>query len=187
PLSRYPKVSSVVACYNGASTLKPCLESLTRLAYPNYEVILVDDGSTDSTPEIAKEFPGVRCIRQDNHGLSVARNTGIAAATGEIVAFTDSDCRADADWLYYLVGDLLSGQWAGVGGHNFLPPDDSSVAAAVMAAPGGPAHVMLTDREAEHPPGCNMAVHQWAREELGGLDHVFRECGDNVPVCRALA
>ncbi len=183
PLSRYPKASVVVASYNGAHTLKPCLESLTRLAYPDYEVILVDDGSTDSTPEIAKEFPSVRCIRQDNHGLSVARNTGIAAATGEIVAFTDSDCRADEDWLYYLVGDLLSGQWAGIGGHNFLPPDDSSVAAAVMASPGGPAHVMLTDREAEHLPGCNMAFYKWALEEIGGFDPVFRKAGDDVDLC----
>jgi glycosyltransferase involved in cell wall biosynthesis len=183
PLPRYPKVSVVVASYNGARTLKPCLESLTRLAYPDYEVILVNDGSTDSTPEIAKAFPGVRCIRQDNHGLSVARNTGIAAATGEIVAFTDSDCRADEDWLYYLVGDLALGEWAGIGGHNFLPPDDSTVAAAVMASPGGPAHVMLTDREAEHLPGCNMAFYKWALEEIGGFDPVFRKAGDDVDVC----
>src|SRR6266516_3388434 len=146
PLSRYPKASVVVASYNGAHTLKPCLESLTRLAYPDYEVILVDDGSTDSTPEIAKEFPSVRCIRQDNHGLSVARNTGIGA-------------------------------------HNFLPPDDSSVAAAVMASPGGPAHVMLTDREAEHLPGCNMAFYKWALEEIGGFDPVFRKAGDDVDAC----
>src|SRR6266487_775332 len=183
PLSRYPKASVVVASYNGAHTLKPCLESLTRLAYPDYEVILVDDGSTDATPEIAKEFPGILCIRQDNHGLSVARNTGIAAAAGEIVAFTDSDCRPDEDWLYYLVGDLLSRELAGIGGHNFLPPDDSSVAAAVMASPGGPAHVMLTDREAEHLPGCNMAFYKWALEEIGGFDPVFRKAGDDVDLC----
>src|SRR5216117_1481913 len=183
PLSRYPKVSVVVASYNGARTLKPCLESLTRLAYPDYEVILVDDGSTDSTPEIAGEFPAVRCIRQDHHGLSVARNTGMATATGEIVAFTDSDCQPDEDWLYYLVGDLLTGEWAGIGGPNFLPPDDSSVAAAVMASPGGPAHVMLTDREAEHIPGCNMAFYKWALEEVGGFDPVFRTAGDDVDVC----
>src|SRR5207248_4956489 len=160
-----------------------CLESLARLNYPDYEVILVDDGSTDSTSEIAKEFPLVRSLRQDHHGLSVARDTGIAAATGEIVAFTDSDCRADEDWLYYLVGDLLSGEFAGIGGHNFLPPDDSFVAAVVMVSPGGPAHVMLTDREAEHVPGCNMAFYKWALEEIGGFDPVFRKAGDDVDVC----
>ena len=63
-----------------------------------------------------------------------ASTTGIAAATGEIVAFTDSDCRADEDWLYYLVQDLLRGNFAGIGGHNFLPPEDSCVAAAVVVS-----------------------------------------------------
>ena len=183
PLPRSPKVTVVVASFNGERTLNACLESLVGLNYPDYEVILVDDGSTDSTPEIAGKLPGVRYLRQDNHGLSVARNTGIAAATGEIIAFTDSDCRADEDWLYYMVGDLLNGEFAGVGGHNFLPPDDSFVAAAVMVSPGGPAHVMLTDREVEHVPGCNMAFFKWALDEIGGFDPAFRTAGDDVDVC----
>jgi len=183
PLPRLPKVSVVVASYNGARTLKACLGSLVSLNYPDYEVILVDDGSTDSTPDIAKEFGKIRYVRQDNHGLSVARNTGISAAVGEIIAFTDSDCRADEDWLYYLVGDLLSGEFVAVGGHNFLPPDDSCVAAAVMVSPGGPAHVMLSDRDAEHIPGCNMAFYKWALEEIGGFDPVFQKAGDDVDMC----
>jgi glycosyltransferase involved in cell wall biosynthesis len=183
PLPRAPKVSVVVASYNGGRTLGACLESLTRLNYPDYEVILVDDGSTDDTAQIAARFPAVRCLRQTNQGLAVARNTGIAAATGEIVAFTDSDCRADEDWLYYLVGDLLSGGFAGVGGHNFLPPDDSAVAAAVVVSPGGPTHVMLTDREAEHIPGCNMAFGKRALDEILGFDPVFHRAGDDVDVC----
>ena len=182
-LSRFPRVSVVVASFNGGRTLRACLESLRRLNYPEYEVILVDDGSTDGTPSIAKEFPEVRTIRHENCGLSVARNTGIAAATGEIIAFTDSDCRADEDWLRYLVGDLLNSGFVGIGGHNFLPPDDSLVAAAVMVSPGGPAHVMLTDREAEHIPGCNMAFYKWALDEAGGFDPIFRKAGDDVDVC----
>ncbi len=183
PLKRYPRVSVVVACYNGARTLKACLESLETLHYPDYEVILVDDGSTDATPQIAARFAGIRYIRQDNHGLSVARNTGIAAATGEIVAFTDADCRADEGWLYFLVGDLLANEFVGIGGHNFLPVEDSPVAAAVMVSPGGPAHVMVSDREAEHIPGCNMAVYKWALEEIGCFDPIFRIAGDDVDLC----
>lgn len=180
---RYPKVSVVVASYNGARTLPACLDSLLGLNYPDYELILVDDGSTDATPQIAGRFPQVRYLRQANQGLSAARNAGIAAASGEIVAFTDSDCRADRDWLYYLVGDLSRGNFAGIGGHNFLPPDDSCVAAAVMVSPGGPAHVMLSDVEAEHIPGCNMVFYKWALQEIGGFDPVFRKAGDDVDVC----
>jgi O-antigen biosynthesis protein len=184
PLPASPRVTVVVASYNGAATLKTCLQSLENLHYPDYEVVLVDDGSTDATQEIAALFPKVRNIRHEtNRGLSAARNTGIYAASGEIIAFTDSDCRADEDWLFYLVGDLLFSGFAGMGGHNFLPADDSAVAAAVMVSPGGPAHVMLTDRVAEHIPGCNMAFHRWALLELGGFDPVYRKAGDDVDVC----
>jgi GT2 family glycosyltransferase len=184
PLAQKPRVSVVVASYNGAATLKACLESLRNLNYPDYEVILVDDGSTDSTPQLAGQFPNIRSFRHHtNLGLSVARNTGIAAATGEIVAFTDADCRADEDWLYYLVADLVTGEFAGVGGPNLLPPDDSPTAAAVMVSPGGPAHVMLTDREAEHIPGCNMAFWKTALDALGGFDPIFRKAGDDVDIC----
>jgi O-antigen biosynthesis protein len=184
PLPQYPLVSVVVASYNGARTLQACLDSLQRLNYPAYEVILVDDGSYDNTPELARLYPKVRYVRHaTNLGLSTARNTGIEAAEGEIVAFTDSDCRPDDDWLYYLVGDLLRSEFAGIGGHNLLPPEDSWVAAAVMVSPGGPAHIMLTDRIAEHIPGCNMAFYKWALLEIGCFDPLFRKAGDDVDIC----
>lgn len=182
-LKSAPRVSVVVATYNGSKWLRICLRSLMKLNYPDYEVIVVDDGSTDSVAEIAKTFERVRYIRQKNMGLSVARNTGMEAATGEIVAYTDDDCRADEDWLYYLAGDLAESDFVAMGGHNFLPPDDSPTAAAVMAAPGGPIHVMLTETEAEHIPGCNMAFRKGALESIGGFDPVYRKAGDDVDVC----
>ena len=183
PLASWPMVSIVVASFNGARTLKACLDSLFRLHYPNYEVILLDDGSTDETPQIAALYPGLIYLRQENLGLSSARNAGIEKARGEIVAFTDSDCRADEDWLYYLAGDLQSGNFAGIGGPNFLPPEDSWIAGAVMVSPGGPAHVMLTDRLAEHIPGCNMAFYKSALDEVGRFDPIFRKAGDDVDLC----
>ena len=184
PLPRAPMVSVVVACYNAERTLRPCLEALGRLHYPHYEVIFVDDGSTDLSPKIAAEFPSIHSVRHPrNLGLSAARNTGIATARGEIVAFTDADCRPDEDWLLHLVATLLDSRFAGVGGHNLLPPDDSTVAAVVLVSPGGPAHVMLDDRVAEHIPGCNMAFWKWALAEIGGFDPSFRLAGDDVDVC----
>src|SRR5262249_45760248 len=71
----------------------------------------------------------------------------------------------------------------GAGGHNFLPPEDSWGAAAVMVSPGGPAHVMFTDRLAEHIPGCNMAFYKWALDEVGRFDPIFRKAGDAVDIC----
>ena len=184
PLRSYPKATVVVATYNGERTLDACLKSLQELNYPDYEVILVDDGSTDSTEQICRKFEGVRYVRHEkNLGLSAARNTGINGARGEVIAFTDSDCRADEDWLFYLVNDLLNSDFAGIGGHNLLPPEDSWVGAAVMVSPGGPTHVMITDRLAEHIPGCNMAFYKWALDEIGGFDPIFRKAGDDVDVC----
>jgi glycosyltransferase involved in cell wall biosynthesis len=184
PLARSPSVSVVIASYNGARTLQGCLEALQHLNYPDYEVILVDDGSTDNTPQIASLYPKVQYVRHaTNLGLSSARNTGIQSARGAVIAFTDADCRPDQDWLYYLIGDLLNGEFAGIGGHNLLPPEDSWVASAVMVSPGGPAHVMLTDRVAEHIPGCNMAFYKWALLEIGCFDPLFRKAGDDVDIC----
>ena len=182
-LPRYPKVSVIVCSYNGAKTLDRCLESLKHIKYPDYEVILVDDGSKDNTQEIAARHPWIVNVRQENSGLSVARNVGAQAATGEVLAYTDSDCMADPEWLYFMVGTLLSGDYAGVGGPNISPPAENWIQACVAAAPGGPNHVLLTDLIAEHIPGCNMAFYKWAFEKVGGFDPEYRKAGDDVDFC----
>ena len=183
PAEPLPMVSVVVCSYNGARTLRECMRSLEDLHYPDYEVIFIDDGSKDNTQEIIKEFPRVRNIVQKNQGLSAARNVGIAAARGKVVAFTDSDCMADRDWLYFLVHTLLSSEFAAVGGPNISPPATDWIQATVGAAPGSPSHVLLTDTIAEHVPGCNMAYHKWALEMIGGFDIEYRKAGDDVDVC----
>jgi len=182
-LRDYPKASVVVCSYNGAKTLDRCLTSLKEINYPNYEVILVDDGSTDDTQEIAARHSWVKNIRQENKGLSFARNVGAHASGGDVIVYTDSDCMADPDWLYYLMGTLLSGDYAGVGGPNISPPAENWVQACVSAAPGGPNHVLLTDVVAEHIPGCNMAFHRWAFDQVGGFDPEYRKAGDDVDFC----
>jgi GT2 family glycosyltransferase len=182
-LSAYPKVSVVVCVYNGERTLDTCLGSLEKLNYPNYEVILVNDGSTDASREIAGKYPYIRLIDQENKGLSEARNVGIRAAEGEIIAFTDSDCTADADWLTYLVARFQSSEFGAVGGPNLSPPDDSMTATCVAVSPGAPAHVLLDDEVAEHIPGCNMAFRREALAAIAGFDPIFRAAGDDVDLC----
>jgi GT2 family glycosyltransferase len=177
-----PRVSVVVCSHNGQATIGHCLEELGRLDYPDYEVIVVDDGSTDRTAAIAAEYD-VRLIRTENRGLSAARNTGVEAATGEIVAFTDDDAWPDRDWLRYLVHAFESTGHAGIGGPNLAPDDAGTVESAVAHSPGGPTHVLLADEIAEHIPGCNMAFRREALQAVGGFDPQFRIAGDDVDIC----
>ena len=182
-LTRYPRVSVVVCAYNAERTMEACLASLEVLNYPNYEVVVVNDGSQDRTLQIAESFPYCRIISQENKGLSVARNVGAAAADGEIVAYTDSDCVADPDWLTYLVARMEEGGLAACGGPNFPPPENALVPAAVAVSPGGPTHVLISDEVAEHIAGCNMAFRRDALLALGGFDPRYRAAGDDVDIC----
>jgi GT2 family glycosyltransferase len=175
-------VSVVLCTYNGSATLAESLEALDALDYPAYEVIVVDDGSTDSSAAIASEFD-CRLIRTENRGLSSARNTGLSAASGEIVAYIDDDAKADPDWLKYLAYTFMSSHHSGVGGPNLAFADDGLIARCVANAPGGPTHVLVSDREAEHIPGCNMAFRRQALEEVGGFDERFHAAGDDVDIC----
>src|ERR1041384_4255860 len=182
PTLPWPRVSVVVCTYNGSRTLQQCLEGLGRLDYPNYEVIVVDDGSTDRAADIARRFPVV-VIQTRNQGLALARNVGLKAATGEIVAYIDDDAFPDRHWLKYLAATFLSTTHCAVGGPNIVPVSDGPIAQCVARAPGGPVHVLLSDREAEHIPGCNMAFRKECLESIGGFDGQFRVAGDDVDVC----
>lgn len=178
----WPRISVVVCTHNGARTLPECLERLKDLCYPSYETIVIDDGSTDGSGDLARSY-GVKVIETSHRGLSFARNAGIDAATGEIVAFLDDDAYPDHDWLHYVAASLREGSNAGIGGPNIPPPEDSLVAECVAAAPGAPIHVLISDREAEHLPGCNMAFRTAALRRVGGFDERFRAAGDDVDLC----
>ncbi len=180
--AKWPLISVVICSYNGSRTIRFCLEGVAKLRYPNYEVIVVDDGSTDALPEIVREYP-VRLIHSENKGLSNARNVGLAAATGEIIAYLDDDACPSPYWLYFLVETFRSGKCVGVGGPNIAPPGDADIADAVAHSPGGPIHVLLSDTEAEHIPGCNMAFLTKSLRAVGGFDAQFRIAGDDVDAC----
>ena len=180
----WPRISVVVCNYNGADTLGECLRSLVALDYPDYEVIYIDDGSTDDSLEIARRFEdSLRIVAQSNHGLSAARNVGASLATGEIIAYIDSDAYADPDWLCYLALSLSSGTHAAVGGPNLTPASDGFIAQLIALCPGNPTCVLKHNAEAEHIAGVNMAFRRDALLSVGCFDPVHRAAGDDVDIC----
>lgn len=179
----WPSVSVVICAYNAEATLDECLAHTCALDYPDLEILVVDDGSTDGTAAIAQAYPRARLVEAPHAGLGTARNVGFQAATGELIAYLDSDAYPDRDWPYYLVLGLDGRNVAGVGGPNLPPYDDPFGAQVVARSPGGPVHVLTADDRAEHVPGCNMAFWRYALEEVAGCDPVYTAAGDDVDLC----
>lgn len=106
-----PKISIIVPVYNVESFLTQCFESIIKQTYDNYEIILVDDGSSDKSGKMCDEFAAgknnVKVLHQDNQGLSGARNNGVKISTGEYITFVDSDDIITNDHVESLVNALL--------------------------------------------------------------------------------
>jgi len=183
-LRRMPRITIIICTYNGSRTLRTALDSVQALPYPDYEVVLVDDGSTDpEVAAVAAEYREVRSFRIAHGGLSRARNFGAGQASGSLLAYLDDDAAAEGDWLTYLALAFEDERVGAAGGPNIPPAPGGWVEAAVAAAPGGPAVVLLNDTEAEHVPGCNLAVTRAAWEEVGGFDERHWAAGDDVDFC----
>ena len=101
------KISVIVPVFNGAEFLRPCVDSILAQSFCDLEIILVDDGSTDKSPEICDRYAAqdkrVICIHQENAGAAAARNRGLKAATGKYIAFADSDDWIDRDMYETMV------------------------------------------------------------------------------------
>lgn len=177
------RFSVVVPTYNRESTLRKTLDALIAQDYSSYEIIVVDDGSTDGTSQwITSEFPQVRLRCQPNHGPAAARNTGIRAATGDIVAFTDDDCVPTSAWLSVLAdGYRRYPKVAGVGG--YLEPRTEVLRCVPLARYEAfiARHVYgVNDRERvggfDSPAGGtnNMSYRLSVLERVGGFDESFR-------------
>ena len=118
-LEQHPLVSIVIPVKDRADDLRHCITSLRQLAYPQdrLEVIVVDDGSTDSSPEVAQELGAVLLESGAvGGGPALARNKGAAVANGDILAFIDSDCTAEENWLNELLPAFADEKLAAVGG-----------------------------------------------------------------------
>ena len=132
---------------------------------------------------IARKYD-VSLIQSENKGLSNARNLGMEAATGEIIAYIDDDAYPDADWLRFLAAGFMAhrscwDRWS----EYRASPAMVWLRMSVAHAPGGPVHVLLSDEVAEHIPGCNMAFRLDRLRAIGGFDPRFKVAGDDVDVC----
>jgi O-antigen biosynthesis protein len=121
-------ISVVIPVHNTGRCLADCLASLTAQDYPadDYEIIVVDNNSTDASLEIAESFSRVRVLREKKQGAYAARNTGIAAASGSIIAFTDPDCVCEQRWLS-VIGEALSVPSLGIVLGRHLPARDGTL------------------------------------------------------------
>ncbi len=112
-----PVISVVIPVFNGAGTIGHTVECVLRQSLKPFEVIVVDDGSTDDTQDIVRSFGNrVVYLPKDNGGPASARNMGVNLASGDFVAFTDSDCLPDTDWLFNLMRLFDAPRVGGVGG-----------------------------------------------------------------------
>jgi mycofactocin system glycosyltransferase len=192
PPVRWPAATVVVPARNRPSETRACAESLLALDYPPdlLEVIVVDDASAPPLSEVLFDLP-VRVMRREtNVGQSAARNLAMGAARGEVLAFTDNDCVADAGWLKSLVARLCEPGVDAVGGRVVSPPPAGTVAAFEAARSPldmGVVGCAVGLREpVAYLPSCNLATDREALRRLGGFDEGMTLGEDADLVWRAL-
>lgn len=186
-----PAVSVIIPVYNAERTLQACVDSLDAQDREGVEVIFVDDGSTDASPDILVRS-GHRVILGQHRGPSAARNLGVEAARAPLVAFTDSDCLVPPHWLSTLERALEQSHAVGAGGGQRSPEDES---------PKGLAHQRIlcqlgfvgdytsgasTLTPVKHNPTCNVLYRREVIQRVGG----FREDlfpGEDVDLDHRLA
>jgi GT2 family glycosyltransferase len=159
-------------------TIAKCLTALEAQVHLRFEIIVVDDQSSDDTLRKARSFQSVKVIAMDWGGPSRARNIGVAAARGEIVAFTDADCVAHPDWLTEIARCFDDPGVAGAGGDQVSPEDETPMGRRVQEffkAIGFMTGYIQSDtssagvRETTHNPSCNSAYRKRVFEAVGGF------------------
>lgn len=185
-----PTVSVVVPFFNRCSEVQPCLESVLAQRLPDdapFEVIAVDNGSTDGTLDELAKYP-VRVVRCAVPGPAAARNAGIAAASGEVIAMIDSDATAQPGWLAALTAPFVRPDMLAVGGRV----DSLSVVRGVELFAERAS--VLNQRKffsgvLGFPPffaTCNVAYRRSALEQVGGFDETLRVGEDSDLAWRVL-
>lgn len=192
------KVSPIICTRNRAAYLLQAIRSLTEQSLPrhDYEIIVVDNASTDKTREIVsgltRETPNLRCVHEANPGLSYARNRGLREARAPIVAFLDDDALATQDWLKAILNAFaIEPRPACVGGPVepwWEIPKPNWFPASLLGCNDlnyGP-HARWLDYPAEHPIGCNMAFVKKRVEEVGGFNVLLDKYNDETELMRRI-
>lgn len=163
------RVSIVIPAYNAAATLDECLSACTRQTYPDCEVIVVDDGSTDATSDIVRRFP-ITYIRRERGGPAAARNMGAKKAAGEVLAFTDSDCVPHPEWIARLVNAIDEGCEAAGGTYGIANP--GKLLAKIIHEEIQLRHSAFGKR-VDFLGTFNLAIRRDAFERVHGFDEKF--------------
>jgi glycosyltransferase involved in cell wall biosynthesis len=166
------RASIIIPAYNARKTLGECLTACLAQDRPDFEIIVVDDGSTDDTSLIAQQFEAVRYHRQPNGGPASARNAGARLATGEILIYTDADCIPHADWLRQLTDGFEEGVVA-VGG-TYAIANPASRLARVIQAEIAQRHRQFKG-DVDFLGSFNVAYRRDAFEAVGGFDESYRQ------------
>jgi glycosyltransferase involved in cell wall biosynthesis len=167
-------VSVVVPARNEEEFIGPCLESILAQQTRPHEIIVVNNGSKDRTAEIACGYEGVRVIDQPTPGLHIARQTGLEAATGEVVANTDADCIVQPGWIAAIARAFQDPEVVEV--YGTLEFYDAPWFDRVLSRYGYPLLVALTHRLGQpNTAGGNHAVRRSVALEVGGYDVPFGE------------
>lgn len=189
-----PLVSVVVCTYNRDRYLERCLVSLKKQLYQNYEIIVVNGPSNDETDSILRRYPDIQVIRQKSlNGLSYARNLGINASKGEIVAFIDDDAVADKKWLVNLVSGYTDDSVGGVGGLVYGPQkthlqfDNGTIDKCGIPVAIRPESTGLRKGEFQIFMGTNCSFKRDVLHDVGGFDPYFRYYHDESDLCVRIA
>jgi glycosyltransferase involved in cell wall biosynthesis len=186
-------VSVVICTYNREKYLARCLESIKKQTHTNYEIIVVNGPSTDETEALLSMYPDIKKIPQKSlNGLSFARNLGIRAARGEIIAFIDDDAIADRFWLEYLVEGFKDSSVGGVGGPVFdITGHWHQFKCGYISKAGIPTFLNEKDPEYNNPDGpyfnyimgTNSSFRKNILFEIGLFDENYRYYLDETDVC----
>lgn len=170
-------VSVIIPARNEEANIGRCLQSLQAQTLLPTEIIVVDDGSTDNTAEIAASFSEVKLLTGGGRGPSAARNLALLATRADVVAFTDADCLCHPRWLEELINSLLNSQHSGVGGDQQSPTDESSFGQEVQKffkligfVGNYVRHDKAVETKTSHNPSCNVAYWRRALMEVGCFD-----------------